>query len=259
MAGDEKAKRPPHGAIIGLAVGDALGAAVEFKPPARFAEVTGYRGAAAPTEPGEWTDDTSMALALADSIADVGWDLNDQAERYVKWWRTGVYSVNGRNFDIGITTVRARAVPRDQRRMEFGRSVSRASGNGSIMRLAPFPWRSSISSPTSSTCWLTGLSNRACPHMPAPNACRPAPILGWSSAAYARPFTRRVLDPQLGAGAKRSQALTRFTRKSSRLPRALSTGTPPRFKARGTWSGRWRRLSGRFMTRRIFARRFSGP
>jgi ADP-ribosylglycohydrolase len=40
---------------------------------------------------GEWTDDTSMALALADSIAEAGWDINDQAERYVRWWQTGAY------------------------------------------------------------------------------------------------------------------------------------------------------------------------
>ena len=55
-------------------------------------------------EAGEWTDDTSMALALADSIAEAGWDLNDQAERYVAWWRSGAYSVNGRVFDVGVAT-----------------------------------------------------------------------------------------------------------------------------------------------------------
>jgi ADP-ribosyl-[dinitrogen reductase] hydrolase len=71
-----------RGALIGLAVGDALGAAVEFKPPGTFAPVTGYRnGGPHCLEAGEWTDDTSMALALADSIASVGWDLNDQANR----------------------------------------------------------------------------------------------------------------------------------------------------------------------------------
>ena len=43
-------------------------------------------------------------MALADSIAAVGWDLNDQASRYVQWWQTGKYSVNGRCFDIGIAT-----------------------------------------------------------------------------------------------------------------------------------------------------------
>ena len=93
-----------RGALIGLAVGDALGAAVEFKSPGSFKLVTGYRdGGPHGLNAGEWTDDTSMALALADSIA-VGWDLNDQADRYVQWWQTGKYSVNGRCFDIGITT-----------------------------------------------------------------------------------------------------------------------------------------------------------
>jgi ADP-ribosylglycohydrolase len=98
-------KNRGRGALIGLAVGNALGAAVEFKSPGSFAPVTGYRsGGPHRLEAGEWTDDTSMALALADSIATAGWDLNDQASRYVQWWQTGKYSVNGRCFDIGITT-----------------------------------------------------------------------------------------------------------------------------------------------------------
>ena len=84
-----------RGTFLGLAVGDALGAAVEFQPPGTFEPVTGYRdGGPHGLNAGEWTDDTSMALALADSIADVGWDINDQAERYIKWWRTGAYSVS---------------------------------------------------------------------------------------------------------------------------------------------------------------------
>lgn len=92
-----------RGALIGLAVGDALGAVVEFQPPGSFAPVTGYRnGGPHRLNAGGCTDDTSMALA--DSIASVGWDLNDQASRYVEWWKTGKYSVNGRCFDIGITT-----------------------------------------------------------------------------------------------------------------------------------------------------------
>jgi ADP-ribosyl-[dinitrogen reductase] hydrolase len=94
-----------RGALIGLAVGDALGAAVEFNSPGTFAPVTGYRsGGPHRLKAGEWTDDTSMALALADSIASAGWDLNDQARRCVQWSQTGKYSVNGRCFDIGITT-----------------------------------------------------------------------------------------------------------------------------------------------------------
>jgi ADP-ribosylglycohydrolase len=89
-----------RGTLLGLAIADALGAAVEFQCPGTFEPVTGYRaGGPHGLAPGEWTDDTSMALALADSIAEVGWDLNDQAERYIKWWRTGAYSVNGRCFE----------------------------------------------------------------------------------------------------------------------------------------------------------------
>ena len=132
-----------RGALIGLAVGDALGAAVEFRSPGRFLPVTQYRdGGPHRLAAGEWTDDTSMALALADSIATVGWDLNDQAKRYVDWFETGQYSVNGRCFDIGNTTAAALhrfSVTQDA--LRSGDRSEKASGNGSIMRLAPVPIR----------------------------------------------------------------------------------------------------------------------
>ena len=130
-----------RGCLLGLAIGDALGAAVEFRPPGSFAPVTGFRaGGPHGLAPGEWTDDTSMALALADSIASAGWDLRDQATRYVRWMYDGEYSVNGRCFDIGFTT-RASLAAFDQTDdvRTCGDSNDRASGNGSIMRLAPVP------------------------------------------------------------------------------------------------------------------------
>lgn len=132
-----------RGALIGLACGDALGAAVEFMSPGSFEPVTGYRsGGPHRLNLGEWTDDTSMSLALADSIAQVGWDLTDQAKRYVQWMQHGEYSVNGRCFDIGITTSRAlnTFIEGKDARQSGSRSDS-ASGNGSIMRLAPVPIR----------------------------------------------------------------------------------------------------------------------
>jgi ADP-ribosylglycohydrolase len=134
-------KNRRRGALIGLAVGDALGAAVEFSSPGSFAPVTGYRsGGPHDLQAGEWTDDTSMALALADSIASVGWDLNDQARRYVAWWKTGNYSVNGRCFDIGSTTRTALSkFLANQDALVSGDPSEWASGNGSIMRLAPVP------------------------------------------------------------------------------------------------------------------------
>ena len=147
-----------RGCLIGLAVGDALGAAVEFKPPGSFEPVTGYRaGGPHGLDPGEWTDDTSMALALADSIAQADWDLNDQARRYVSWWREGKYSVNDRCFDIGNTTVAAlHRFRQDKNAASSGDPSPRASGNGSIMRLAPVP----MTTPSRTMTAPTGTSPR---------------------------------------------------------------------------------------------------
>jgi hypothetical protein len=129
-----------RGMLVGLAIGDALGAAVEFEPPGSFAEVTGYRaGGPHGLAPGEWTDDTSMALALADSIAEVGWDLDDQGQRYLRWWLQGDYSVNGRCFDIGHD----RHLPvafENGRCPHLRRFARQASGNGRP-RLPPVPIR----------------------------------------------------------------------------------------------------------------------
>ena len=130
-----------RGALIGMAVGDALGAAVEFKYPGSFEPVTDYRtGGPHGLNIGEWTDDTSMALALADSMANAGWDLNDQAKRYCDWWRGGKYSVNGRCFDIGITCRNSLASFSHAGDARTAASTDEySSGNGSIMRLAPVP------------------------------------------------------------------------------------------------------------------------
>ena len=142
-AGGKVSTDRQRGTLIGLAVGDALGAAVEFQRPGTFELVTGYRGGGPHRlHAGEWTDDTSMALAMADSIASSGWNLNDQAQRYVNWWQEGKYSVNGECFDIGITTRIALAhfcATKDA--LTSGNRSEGASGNGSIMRLAPIPIR----------------------------------------------------------------------------------------------------------------------
>ncbi|CAK9096563.1 unnamed protein product [Durusdinium trenchii] len=130
-----------RGCLLGLAVGDALGAAVEFQTPGSFIPVTDYRaGGPHGLGPGEWTDDTSMALALADSIHQAGWDLNDQARRYVSWWRDGQYSVNDVCFDIGNATRAALyEFERNGDARASGNPSPQAAGNGSIMRLAPVP------------------------------------------------------------------------------------------------------------------------
>lgn len=128
-----------EGALLGLAVGDAVGTTVEFSPPGSFPEVTDMVGGGPfRLKPGEWTDDTSMALCLAESLIErKGFDPVDQLERYVRWYRHGRLSSNGRCFDIG-NTVR-QALHRFERTHEpyCGSTDPRAAGNGSLMRLAP--------------------------------------------------------------------------------------------------------------------------
>lgn len=130
-----------RGALIGLAAGDAVGAAVEFQPPGTFTPIDDMIGGGPfDLRPGEWTDDTSMALCLAESLVERrGFDARDQMERYVRWHRDGYMSSTGTCFDIGIT-VRA-ALDRFGRTGDpFAGSLDpHAAGNGSLMRLAPVP------------------------------------------------------------------------------------------------------------------------
>lgn len=129
-----------RGCLYGLAIGDALGAAVEFRDPGTFPLVTCYRdGGPHSLAKGQWTDDTSMALALAHSMGKK-WDLADQLTEYLDWFQNGKYSVNGFCFDIGCTTRDALMNFERMRDPETcADSSPHASGNGSIMRLAPVP------------------------------------------------------------------------------------------------------------------------
>lgn len=127
------------GALVGLAVGDAVGTTLEFCPRDTYLPLTDMIGGGPfHLEPGVWTDDTAMALALADSLAHCPqFDPADLMRRFVSWWRDGAYSPTGTCFDIGITT-RA-ALARFERTGEHfaGSTDPSSAGNGSLMRLAP--------------------------------------------------------------------------------------------------------------------------
>lgn len=130
-------KNKAKGMFYGMASADALGAAVEFMEKGTFEPVTNYRGFGPhEIEAGQWTDDTSMALALADSINKTGWDKNDQLKRYLDWRQNGKYSVNGCLFDIGTTTRFAIDNFELTGDLISDNDIT-CSGNGSIMRLAP--------------------------------------------------------------------------------------------------------------------------
>jgi ADP-ribosylglycohydrolase len=128
-----------RGCLLGLAVGDALGTTLEFKRPGSFKPIDDMVGGGPfNLAPGEWTDDTSMALCLAESLVSCqGMDLADQMQRYLRWYRDGYLSSTGICFDIGNTV--SSALHRFEQTGDpiSGSTDPYSAGNGSIMRLAP--------------------------------------------------------------------------------------------------------------------------
>jgi ADP-ribosyl-[dinitrogen reductase] hydrolase len=130
-----------QGALLGLAAGDAVGTTVEFSARGTFEPVTDMVGGGPfDLEPGEWTDDTSMALCLAASLIHVdGFDARDQMNRYCNWRNVGYLSSTGACFDIGSTVSVALNKYLQQGDPFAGNPDPRSAGNGALMRLAPVP------------------------------------------------------------------------------------------------------------------------
>ena len=162
-----------QGCLLGLAAGDALGTTLEFKPPGSFKPIADMVGGGPfLLEPGQWTDDTSMALCLAERLLECGgFDATDQMRRYVRWWREGHWSSTGRCFDIGHTV--RDALSRFERTGEpiAGSTDPHAAGNGSIMRLAPVPMRYAAD-PATAVRWCGESSRTTHGAREAVDACR---------------------------------------------------------------------------------------
>ena len=127
------------GSLVGLACGDAVGTTVEFRDRGSFAPLTDMTGGGPfCLAPGQWTDDTSMALCLAESLVSKdGFDPSDQMRRYVDWWRHGYLSSTGDCFDIGMTVQAALQVFEATGEAFAGSEDPLSAGNGALMRLAP--------------------------------------------------------------------------------------------------------------------------
>lgn len=130
-----------RGCLIGLACGDAVGTAVEFRARGSFKPVTDMVGGGPfALHPGQWTDDTSMTLCLATSLLECdGFDATDQMQRYCRWHDEGYLSSTGHWFDIGMTVADALRRFRDSGEPFSGSVHPRTAGNGCLMRLAPVP------------------------------------------------------------------------------------------------------------------------
>lgn len=114
---------------------------MEFVPRGRFAPLTEMSGGGKfRLNKGEWTDDTSMALCLAESLIErKGFDPLDQMQRYWRWADEGHNSCRSHAFGIGKTIAAALARFHKTGEPYSGETDVAASGNGSLMRLAPIP------------------------------------------------------------------------------------------------------------------------
>ncbi|MDR2483369.1 MAG: ADP-ribosylglycohydrolase family protein [Treponema sp.] len=130
-------KTPVTSLLLGLAVGDALGVPVEFRPRGSF-RVDGVQGYGTHNQPpGTWSDDTSLTLCLADSLSR-GFSPDDIARNFIRWRDEAAFTAHGAVFDIGISTAKAIS------RLKSGAAPDQAgcagvneNGNGSLMRIAP--------------------------------------------------------------------------------------------------------------------------
>jgi ADP-ribosyl-[dinitrogen reductase] hydrolase len=129
------------GCLLGLAIGDAVGTTLEFSRRDRSPPLTDMVGGGPfHLQPGQWTDDTAMALALGESLCACGEvNLQDLMERFIAWYRQGRYSCVGTCIDIGVTTQQALQRFMETGNPEAGSRSPRMAGNGSLMRLAPVP------------------------------------------------------------------------------------------------------------------------
>ncbi len=132
------------GCLIGLALGDILGVPFEFWKKENVAKyldnhelVTkdfSYGDISFPA--GFYSDDTAMTICLAESLIEKGFNLDDQFERYQKWYLFGYATpFDDRGYGIGQQTLKALS-----RKIDFTKMSGldeRAGGNGSLMRCAP--------------------------------------------------------------------------------------------------------------------------
>lgn len=161
-----------YGAMLGLAVCDALGAPIEPEPieeRERMESLSDARKCG--MLPGVWTDDTSMALCLLESLVEKGGvDLKDQMSRYSKWYRSGYMTPHGSCNDIGKACLTA--VTQFERTGHVGTSKSTQQGNGSLMRTvavalynpvkADFAKTAEVASKCSSTTHGSKIASDAC-------------------------------------------------------------------------------------------------
>lgn len=179
-------KNKAVGCLVGLAVGDAVGTTLEFTKPGANGLLPKNRwltdmvgGGPFGLPKGGHTDDTSMALALADSIVQHGWDVSDQMQRFVNWRQDGAYSVKGYCFDIGGATSRSLGYFAKTGDPYAGAPTD--AGNGALMRLAPVPIYGAHMSPFDVAELAREESSLTHGHQDSADCCEAFALLCWAA------------------------------------------------------------------------------
>jgi ADP-ribosylglycohydrolase len=128
-----------QGALVGLAVGDALAAHTQFRKPGSFPAVGDLLGGGPFDLPrGAWSDDTAMALLLAESLLERdGFDPHDQVQRYVRWQREGYGSATGQCVGISANVARSLATAQYKRQPFAGSHDPEQLDKDPLSRIAP--------------------------------------------------------------------------------------------------------------------------
>ena len=162
-----------HGTLLGLAVGDAVAAATQYRRPGTFTPVGDMLGGGPFDLPrGGWSDDTAMALCLAESLLGCeGFDGRDQVARYRRWQHEGYLSCTGQC--LGITAGTARALARAQwRRQPFsGSHDPGALDPEALSRVAPLAMYF-FAQPAAAAEWAAEAARTTCQAPAVLTACR---------------------------------------------------------------------------------------
>ena len=233
-----------QGALVGLAVGDALGTTLEFKPPAPSSQSATWWAVA----PSVWSRDSGPTTPPWPCVWPRAWSLvrastpADQMRRYVRWYREGYWSSTGTLLRHRVHRLRRAAAIRARRQPLRRRDPSRAGGNGSLMRLAPIPL--AFANDPTEAMRLAGEMSQDDPRRSRAGGRLPL-LRGADPGRAARRAQGTApcspLQPVLVSG--RAKPLARG---STRSPPARSrSGNPRRSAGPAMWSMPWRRRSGR--------------
>ncbi len=128
------------GLLFGIAIGDALGVPVEFmsRKHLQVNPVTCMREFGTHHQPaGTWSDDSSMSFLLVEQLIE-GYDVEQLAKKFCRWYQYNYWTPHGDIFDMGVATRNAMdKVAKGVSALKSGECDDYSNGNGSLMRILP--------------------------------------------------------------------------------------------------------------------------